>query len=68
MRCPYRSMVTWIEECPSRVWMALGCSPAAISQEAWVWRKSWIRQGAPTDSATARRQILPKEPRHKNPP
>ena len=29
-------MVTAIEPCPSRVWIAFGCSPSAISQAAWV--------------------------------
>jgi hypothetical protein len=39
---PYRSMDTWIEECPSRVWMVLGCSPAAISQVAEVVYPAWL--------------------------
>ena len=68
MRCPYRSMVTWIDECPSRVWMVLGCSPAAISHEAWVWRRSCGVHGWPTDSATALRQTLLNDPLRRNPP
>ena len=55
---PVGSMVTMMEEWPRRVWMTLGYSPAVMSQEAWEWRRSCIRQGPPTDSATARRQIL----------
>ena len=31
MRCPYRSIVTWMQEWPSRVWIAFGCSPSAMS-------------------------------------
>jgi len=58
----------WIEEWPRRVWMVLGCSPAAISQAAWVCLRSCIRQGGPTEAATAVRQIRPNEPRLRTAP
>jgi hypothetical protein len=57
-------MVTWIEEWPSRAWIAFGCSPSAMSQAA----QSWILHGFPTDSATAWRQVLPKVPHRRKPP
>src|SRR5215831_1813525 len=42
-RWPYTSIVTVIEECPSRSWIAFGCAPSWMSNEAQVWRRSWSR-------------------------
>lgn len=54
-RWPYVSRVVFIEACPSRDWITLGCSPWATRSAACVCRRSWNVHGSPTDSRTAGR-------------
>jgi len=51
IRCPYRLSVVVIDVCPSRAWIAFGCTPAAMRSEAWVCRRSWNRMSG-TRAAT----------------
>lgn len=37
------STVVWIDSCPSRRWITGSGIPAAISAEAWEWRRSCTR-------------------------
>jgi hypothetical protein len=50
-----------MEAWPSLCWITFGCSLAAMSMAAWLWRRSWKRQGSPTLAATAGTVYWPQD-------